>query len=203
MLVGADESTDSEILQRADVLYTGYRLRRVYYSGFSPIPEPSSLLPIKPPPLVREHRLYQADWLLRFYDFKVGETRVMAVNALVRICQIIVALGLLNVWLLRFDKPTAYRGGTSANMPGEFAAYGLPAWSCYLVGFLKVASAIALLAGLLYPTPVLPAALIVALLMAGALAMHVKVGDPFKKSVPALSVLALCVITTAGHWPGR
>jgi putative DNA modification/repair radical SAM protein len=73
MLVGADESTDADILQRADVLYSGYRLRRVYYSGFSPIPEPSSLLPIKPPPLVREHRLYQADWLLRFYDFKVSE----------------------------------------------------------------------------------------------------------------------------------
>jgi putative DNA modification/repair radical SAM protein len=73
MLVGADESTDADILQRADVLYTAYRLRRVYYSGFSPIPEPSSLLPIKPPPLVREHRLYQADWLLRFYEFKVGE----------------------------------------------------------------------------------------------------------------------------------
>jgi len=73
MIVGADDSTDSVILQRADTLYTGYKLRRVYYSGFSPIPEPSSLLPIKPPPLVREHRLYQADWLLRFYNFKVDE----------------------------------------------------------------------------------------------------------------------------------
>ncbi len=73
MLVGADASSDTSILQRADVLYGAYRLRRVYYSGFSPIPEPSKLLPIKPPPLVREHRLYQADWLLRFYEFKVGE----------------------------------------------------------------------------------------------------------------------------------
>ncbi len=73
MIVGADDSTDAHILQRADTLYTGYKLRRVYYSGFSPIPEPSSLLPIKPPPLVREHRLYQADWLLRFYGFQVGE----------------------------------------------------------------------------------------------------------------------------------
>jgi hypothetical protein len=124
-------------------------------------------------------------------------------QTIVHICQIIVGLGLLNVWLLRFNKPTAYRGGTSANMLGEFAAYGLPAWSCYLVGFLKVASAIALLAGLLYPAPVLPAALIVTLLMAGAVAMHVKVGDPFKKFVPALSVLVLCVIIIAGHWPGR
>jgi predicted DNA-binding helix-hairpin-helix protein len=73
MLVGADDSTDAVILRRADVLYGEYRLRRVYYSGFSPIPEPSSLLPLKPPPLVREHRLYQADWLLRFYGFKVDE----------------------------------------------------------------------------------------------------------------------------------
>lgn len=73
MLVGADDSDDATILQRADLLYGTYRLRRVYYSGFSPIPEPSKLLPIKAPPLVREHRLYQADWLLRFYDFQVGE----------------------------------------------------------------------------------------------------------------------------------
>ena len=73
MLVGADASSDATILHRADVLYGTYRLRRVYYSGFSPIPEPSKLLPINPPPLVREHRLYQADWLLRFYEFKVGE----------------------------------------------------------------------------------------------------------------------------------
>jgi putative DNA modification/repair radical SAM protein len=73
MIVGADDSTDSVILRRADTLYQGYKLRRVYYSGFSPIPEPSSLLPLKPPPLVREHRLYQADWLLRFYGFEVDE----------------------------------------------------------------------------------------------------------------------------------
>jgi putative DNA modification/repair radical SAM protein len=73
MLVGADASTDAILLQRADQLYRQQRLRRVYYSGFSPIPEPSSVLPIKPPPLVREHRLYQADWLLRFYDFQVTE----------------------------------------------------------------------------------------------------------------------------------
>jgi putative DNA modification/repair radical SAM protein len=73
MLVGADGSSDATILERANVLYGTHRLRRVYYSGFSPIPEPSRLLPIKPPPLVREHRLYQADWLLRFYGFKVDE----------------------------------------------------------------------------------------------------------------------------------
>lgn len=121
---------------------------------------------------------------------------------LVPVCQIIVGCGLLNVWLLRFNKSTAYRGGTAANMREEFAAYGLPAWSCYLVGVLKVGSALALLAGLVHPPLVLPAAVIIAVLMAGAVAMHVKVGDPFKKSVPALSVLLLCAVIIAGHWPG-
>jgi putative DNA modification/repair radical SAM protein len=73
MLVGADGSTDAVILGCADKLYTSHRLRRVYYSAFSPIPEPSAILPLKAPPLIREHRLYQADWLLRFYEFKVEE----------------------------------------------------------------------------------------------------------------------------------
>ncbi|MBB5034482.1 putative DNA modification/repair radical SAM protein [Prosthecobacter vanneervenii] len=73
MLVGADASTDATILGCADQLYSAHRLRRVYYSAFSPIPEPSAILPLKAPPLIREHRLYQADWLLRFYDFKVEE----------------------------------------------------------------------------------------------------------------------------------
>ncbi len=122
-------------------------------------------------------------------------------ETLVQICQIIVGCGLLNVWLLRFNKSTAYRGGAAGNMLEEFAAYGLPVWSCYLVGFLKVTSAFALLAGLLYPVLVLPAAIVVALLMAGAVAMHVKVGDPFKKSLPALSVLILSAIIIAGRWP--
>jgi hypothetical protein len=82
----------------------------------------------------------------------------------------------------------------------EFAAYGLPAWSCYLVGFLKVASAFALLAGLLYPVLILPAASVVAALMVGAIAMHVKVADPFKKSLPALSMLTLSLLMVLGRW---
>lgn len=73
MIIGADDSTDGTILRRADRLYGVHGLKRVYYSGFSPIPEPSKILPLVAPPLVREHRLYQADWLLRFYGFKVSE----------------------------------------------------------------------------------------------------------------------------------
>ncbi len=73
MIVGADDADDRSILHTSHGLYNDYRMRRVYYSGFSPIPDASTKLPIKPPPLLREHRLYQADWLLRFYDFKVEE----------------------------------------------------------------------------------------------------------------------------------
>ena len=119
---------------------------------------------------------------------------------LVQICQIVVGCGLLNVWLLRFNKATAYRGGKASSMLEEFAAYGLPAWSCYLVGFLKVASAFALLAGLLYPVLILPAASIVAALMVGAIVMHLKVADPFKKSLPAISMLALSLLMMVGRW---
>lgn len=73
MIVGADGANDAAILTRAAGLYSGYQLKRVYYSAFSPIPDASSRLPLKPPPLLREHRLYQADWLIRFYGFDVPE----------------------------------------------------------------------------------------------------------------------------------
>ncbi|MBG1232294.1 putative DNA modification/repair radical SAM protein [Aestuariivirga litoralis] len=73
MIVGADASNDTLILQRSASLYSGYGLRRVYYSAFSPIPDSSKALPLIKPPLMREHRLYQADWLMRFYDFRFDE----------------------------------------------------------------------------------------------------------------------------------
>lgn len=73
MIVGATEATDRTILGLADSLYRVNRLRRVYYSAFSPIPDSTSKLPLIAPPLVREHRLYQADWLIRFYGFGVEE----------------------------------------------------------------------------------------------------------------------------------
>ena len=69
MIVGADASNDVAIIRRANNLYDRFGLRRVYYSAFSPIPDASAILPLKRPPLVREHRLYQSDWLLRFYGF--------------------------------------------------------------------------------------------------------------------------------------
>jgi len=73
LIVGADGAPDGEILERSASLYGGYGLRRVYYSAFSPIPDSSAQLPLSKPPLVREHRLYQADWLMRFYGFSAPE----------------------------------------------------------------------------------------------------------------------------------
>ncbi|WP_314403888.1 putative DNA modification/repair radical SAM protein [Stenotrophomonas rhizophila] len=73
MIVGADGASDLQILGAADNLYGNYHMRRVYYSAFSPIPDASKALPLQAPPLAREHRLYQADWLLRFYGYGVEE----------------------------------------------------------------------------------------------------------------------------------
>ncbi|MGB3740306.1 MAG: putative DNA modification/repair radical SAM protein [Pontixanthobacter sp.] len=73
MIVGADTATDADIVGKASRLYDGFRLRRVYYSAFSPIPDASAVLPLKRPPLIREHRLYQSDWLMRFYGYQARE----------------------------------------------------------------------------------------------------------------------------------
>ena len=73
MIVGADGADDTTILGTSTRLYSSYGLRRVYYSAFSPIPDASATLPLIRPPLMREHRLYQADWLLRFYGFELPE----------------------------------------------------------------------------------------------------------------------------------
>src|ERR1700684_4533461 len=73
MIVGADVASDQTILATSANLYGAYRLKRVYYSAFSPIPDSSRALPLSAPPLMREHRLYQADWLMRFYGFEAYE----------------------------------------------------------------------------------------------------------------------------------
>ena len=75
MIVGADAASDSDIVRRSSNLYDRFGLRRVYYSAFSPIPDASAVLPLKRPPLMREHRLYQSDWLMRFYGFAVEEVQ--------------------------------------------------------------------------------------------------------------------------------
>jgi putative DNA modification/repair radical SAM protein len=78
MIVGADGASDAEIVTRASGLYGRFSLRRVYYAAFSPIPDASAVLPLKRPPLIREHRLYQSDWLMRFYGYGAEEVAAAA-----------------------------------------------------------------------------------------------------------------------------
>jgi uncharacterized membrane protein YphA (DoxX/SURF4 family) len=113
---------------------------------------------------------------------------------IVLVSRIVIALALLNVWLLRAGKPTDWRGGDAKNMKEEFAAYGLPAWFMGVVGFFKVTLAILLLVGIGIPSVTKPAAIGIAVLMLGAVSMHIKVRDPLKKSLPAFSLLVLSLL---------
>lgn len=105
--------------------------------------------------------------------------------------KLVIALVIFNVWILRFNRATAWRGGEATTMREEFAVYGLPEWSCLAVGFLKLSAAIGLLLGFWIPELVRPAALLIAFLMFAAVAMHIRVSDPLKKSLPAFLMFLL------------
>ena len=112
-------------------------------------------------------------------------------ETVVFVAQVVIALGILNVWLLRFGKATSYRGGAATSMREEFAAYGLPPASVYVIGALKLLLAAALIVAIWVPELRRPAAIGMAVLMLGAVSMHVKVKDPPVKSLPAITMLAL------------
>ena len=111
----------------------------------------------------------------------------------VLVAQVVIALGIFNVWILRFGKATSYRGGAATNMREEFAAYGLPPAAVYVIGGLKLILAACLVAAIWVPELRQPAAIGMAALMLGALGMHAKVKDPPMKSLPAAVMLALSV----------
>ena len=116
--------------------------------------------------------------------------------------QLLIAIGLINVWLFRFNKATDYRGGNATNMKEEFIAYGLPVWLMYFVGTLKVLIALMLIIRFWIEQLLLYNLIALALLMIAAVLMHVKVKDPIKKSYPALSILfmiALIMYFTLGQ----
>ena len=115
-------------------------------------------------------------------------------NILHIIIQLIIGLGILNVWFLRSSKNTSYRGGEASNLKEEFRTYGLPEWMFWLVGVLKVGAALALLAGIFLPALVVPAATLMAALMLAAIATHAKVKDAPVKSLPAVTLLILSLI---------
>jgi uncharacterized membrane protein YphA (DoxX/SURF4 family) len=112
-----------------------------------------------------------------------------------KLAQIVAALWILNVWFHRFNKDTGYRGGNATNMKEEFEAYGLSESTMYAVGAAKVSLAGLMLAGLVAPRVSRPASIGLAMFMLGAIGMHIKVGDPVKRYLPALSVFSLATVS--------
>ena len=110
------------------------------------------------------------------------------------IINLIIAFTLLNVWLVRFNKQTIYRGGDATSMAEEFSTYGLPKWFMYTVGFMKVIIAILLIVGIWINALNFYCYISLCVLMLGAIIMHLKVKDEIIKSVPALSILTLLLV---------
>jgi hypothetical protein len=122
----------------------------------------------------------------------------MASGTITQVLQLIVAFGLLNVWVVRRNRSTAYRGGDATNIIEEFAVYGFSPSFCYAIGALKIGCAILLILGLVFPKIVALVAFLVSLLMVGAVTMHAKVGDPIKKAIPATLMLIMSLIIFLG-----
>ena len=106
--------------------------------------------------------------------------------------QLVVALGILNVWFLRSGRPTPYRGVEAKNLREEFSAYGFPFWFMCLIGVLKVGLALTLIVAIWIPALAQPAAIGMGVLMLGAFTMHLKAKDPIGKALPSVAVLLMC-----------
>jgi len=122
---------------------------------------------------------------------------MVLMNVIGKVAQTAAALWILNVWFNRFNKDTGYRGGDATNMVEEFEEYGLSKNTMYAVGATKVTLASLMLIGHRVPKLVQPASAGLAVLMLGAIGMHVKVKDPLKRSLPAISVLCLAALSAA------
>ena len=112
---------------------------------------------------------------------------------LLLIFNLIIALGIINVWLVRFQQETQWRGGEAKSLKEEFQVYGLPIWFMYIVGFMKITLAILLIIGMWIPKINLYTSIAMIILMIGAVIMHIKVNDPLKKSIPAFSIIILLI----------
>lgn len=108
--------------------------------------------------------------------------------------QLLIAVSIFNVWILRFSKSTSWRGGAAKNMKEEFELYGLPQWFMWLIGILKLTLATLLIVGIFVPALIEPAAIGMAVLMLGAIIMHIKVKDSLIKSFPAFTFLVLSIV---------
>lgn len=120
------------------------------------------------------------------------------------VAQLVIGLGIFNVWVLRRRKASAWRAGGATSLSAEFGVYGFPPWFMTCVGALKLLCAALLITGIGLPFLVRPAAIGLAALMVGAIVMHARVGDPPRRSLPAATLLVLClfVVLTSIGGPG-
>ena len=115
--------------------------------------------------------------------------------------QVIVGLGILNVWLVRRDKDTPFRAKNAKTMKEEFLAYGLPEWSVPVIGAMKIICALMILIGLVKPSFTAIGAASLGVFMLAAVLFHLKVRDSFLKTVPALLMLCLCCFLALSAQP--
>ena len=114
------------------------------------------------------------------------------------IINIIISLTILNVWLVRLNKKTKWRGGSST-LKEEFNHYGLPIWFFYIIGFLKINLAILLLLAIWFDQLNLLSSIMMSILMIGSIIMHLKIKDPIRKSFPAVCILFLLITLIIQH----
>ena len=119
--------------------------------------------------------------------------------------KLITSLGIFNVWLLRYNKNTEYRGGNAKSLKEEFETYGLNSWFMYIIGAIKIGVSILFIISCfnifskMLDITIFYASVVMSLIMIGAILMHIKVNDPFKKSVPAITMLTLYSIIILNH----
>ena len=114
------------------------------------------------------------------------------------VLKLIIALSLLNVWIVRFDKESPFRGADSNSMIEEFKVYGLPKVFMYSIGLYKVLFSLFLIFSLFFGSKfdqtVYMGLVFLSFIMAGSVIMHFRVNDPLKKSIPALAILFLSIL---------
>jgi|TARA_R110002033_G_scaffold26865_2_gene61518 hypothetical protein len=113
--------------------------------------------------------------------------------------KIIIFMSIINVWFIRFNKPTPWRGGDSKSMKEEFEIYRLSPAIMYIIGTIKVSLAVMLLISIWIKDLSTPAAGAMGIFMLGAIAMHFKADDPSIKSFPALILFLLSIGIVAGE----
>ncbi|MDA9726937.1 DoxX family protein [Bacteroidota bacterium] len=120
--------------------------------------------------------------------------------------KLITSLGIFNVWLLRYNKNTEYRGGNAKSLKEEFETYGLNSWFMYIIGAIKIGVSILFIVSCfnifskMLDVTIFYASVVMSLIMIGAILMHIKVNDPFKKSVPAITMLTLYSIIILNYF---